>query len=273
MVRSPSEYVWSLAVGLSLAALAVAVERTTDADRSYRAIRDSSDAATQALAQRWYSLVRLQDWTDATGRFKTRAKYVEHDSELAWVKLRVIQGSSDQRVVKDIQVPVEKLSPICQSRVRQIAFLSEKVSAAVAEEQAAEAGDAEPGAGETERDFSGPSAGPGREAVGGRAELRPRGPAEREFRGRPGERGSAERPGPARDRRSGRPVVMRPRGRPLPAMLPPLPGGAGSFPISAAMPAGGASRQEVAPGGDAGAATEPAEDGAAEPAEPADSQR
>lgn len=120
-----------------LALSALAVELTTDAERTYREIRSSDDRRTQLMAERWYGLVRLQDWTDATGKYKTRAKYVEHDPDLAWVKLRVIQGQGANRVVKDVQVPVDRLNSAGQLRVRQIAFLQDKVREAVVAEQAA----------------------------------------------------------------------------------------------------------------------------------------
>ena len=87
------------------------------------------------MADRWYGVIKLQEWGDASGKFKTTAKYVEHDPNLAWVKLRVIQGVGDKRVVKDVTIPLEKLSKSCQARVRQIGVLSEKVAEAVAEEQ------------------------------------------------------------------------------------------------------------------------------------------
>ena len=249
MIRSRSRCLLTFAVVLSLSTSAAAVERTTDAERSHRAIRDSIDAATQLLAERWIGLVRLQEWTDATGRFKTRAKYVEHDPGLAWVKLRVIQGSGAERVVKDVQVPVEKLSPLCKSRVRQIAFLSEKVAAAVTKEQEAESAEAEPGvaggAGESPE-----SLGRGDEPIGGPprrdAEFELRARAEREQferdpRGGGREAATVENQGAVRGAPARPPMPAPTRGQPLPAMLPPVPGSAGLVRIGAA-PSDGDSR-------------------------------
>jgi len=114
-----------------------AQEMTTDAERSWAELRNSQDVKRKLLADRWRNVTRQQDWGDATGKFKTSAKYVEHDPQLAWVKLRVIQGTGSKRVVKDVQIPLEKLSKTCQSRVRQIATLSEKIAAAIEEEKKA----------------------------------------------------------------------------------------------------------------------------------------
>jgi hypothetical protein len=265
MVRAPSVCVWSFVVGWSLAALAAAVERTTDAERSYRELRKSSDAATQLLAERWYGLVRLQEWTNATGKFTTRAKYVAHDPALAWVKLRVIRGSGDQRIIKDIEVPLEKLSKLCQSRVRQIAFLAEKVAEAAAAEAQAETDDGgQPGLAESPTES--------RESFGrDRAEPER---FERQPGGVRGERGPAERPEPALDRRDSRPVGSPPRGQPLPAMLPPVPGGAALFRI---LPTAAADADELDRGsprdGGAGAAAERAEDESTESASPESSRK
>jgi hypothetical protein len=241
--------------GMSLSTYAAAVERTTDAERSYRAIRYSNDAATHLLAERWYGLVRLQEWTDASGRFKTRAKYVEHDPSLAWVKLRVIQGSGDERLVKDIQVAVEKLSPICKSRVRQIAVLSEKVAAAVTKEQEAETAEGDPGAGDAPIDS--------RDSFGREGDDRPSGgppPGRDADLDRSG--GGLESPDAAGDGRGGPPFAPpRPSGQPLPAMLPPVPGGAGLVLIGPA-----------AEGGDPRTPADQPADGAGEPTPPAESR-
>ena len=126
----------TLAIGVLLAALAplhaAETPTITDADRSYLELRKSKDRASQLLAERWNGATSLQEWTDMSGKFKTTAKYVEHDPELKWVKLRVIQGTGEKRVVKDVQVPVDKLNKTSQSRVRQIATLKDKVAAAIA---------------------------------------------------------------------------------------------------------------------------------------------
>lgn len=263
-------FIGSLAVCLSLATCAAGVELATDAEQSHRAIRSSSDAATQLLAERWYALVRLQEWTDATGRFKTRAKYVAHDPDLAWVKLRVVKGVGKDRVVKDIQVPVEKLNSLCKSRVRQIAALTEKVAAAVAAEQAAEADDEEPGATDAPGEFTAPAGGREIAAEGARREFPPRGRDPRNPRAGPDEREMRERPQPIRGRPGGPPVAARSRRPPLPAMLPPLPSGVG-FTRNAATRA---APDRTATPGDRNATARETNDGAsADPPPGRDSQR
>lgn len=122
-------------------ASAAPLELATDAERTWRELRNSDDVKTKLMADRWYGAIKLQEWSDASGKFKTTAKYVGHDPNLAWVKLRVIQGVGDKRVVKDVTIPLEKLNKAGQARVRQISVLSEKVAEAVAEEQKKETED------------------------------------------------------------------------------------------------------------------------------------
>jgi hypothetical protein len=104
------------------------VPTATDAEKSYLALRKSKDVKTQLLAERWYGLVQLREWSDTSGKFKTSAKYVEQDDKEGTVKLRVIKGSGSDQVVKDKTIAIDKLSKECQSRVKQIAFLADKVS-------------------------------------------------------------------------------------------------------------------------------------------------
>jgi hypothetical protein len=102
----------------------------TPAEKSYLLLRDSKDTKTQLLAKRWYGLVQLQDWTDATGKFQSTAKYLEQDEKQGTVKLRVIKGSGKDQVVTDRTISVDKLNKECQARVKQIAFLAAKVEEA-----------------------------------------------------------------------------------------------------------------------------------------------
>ena len=203
----------SLAAILLLASYAAAAEDlATDAERSWRELRSSSDVKTKLLAERWYGLVKLQEWNDATGKFKTSAKYLAHDPNLAWVKLRVIRGVGDKRVVKDVQIPLEKLSSTCQSRVRQISRLSEKISVALEEEKKREAEKEEGGASD---EMAGSSRGGRGEDAGRMAGM----DAERTMTERepPRGRGGANPPPPAG-------MKVTNDGPALPALLPPLPG-------------------------------------------------
>jgi hypothetical protein len=110
----------------------LATDDVTDAERMYLDIRHSDDQLTKLLGERWYGLVKLQEWTDSTGQFHTEAKYIEHDPDMKWVKLLAVKGSGEGRVTKELTIPVEKLDERCQSRVRQIDHLKSKVEAAVA---------------------------------------------------------------------------------------------------------------------------------------------
>jgi len=107
-------------------------EEATDAERLYLEARRSDDQLTQLLAERWYGLVKLQEWTDATGKFHTTAKYLEHDPEMKWVKLLVVKESGEVHVTKEMTIPLDKLDKRCQSRVRQIDHLKAKVQEAMA---------------------------------------------------------------------------------------------------------------------------------------------
>jgi hypothetical protein len=139
-------------VAASCAASCFAAELTTDAERTYHQLRAAKDARTQLMGDRWYNLIRSQEWKSLDGKFVTTAKYVEHDPDLAWVKLRVIKGTGADRVVKDVTVPVAKLSKTCQSRVRQISVLTDKVAEAAVEAEAAKKADEEGREGELPRE-------------------------------------------------------------------------------------------------------------------------
>jgi hypothetical protein len=208
-----------LAIVSMTSAAVNAQELATDAERSYRDLRKSHDTKSRLLAERWYGAVKLQEWTDATGRFKTTAKYLEHDPDLAWVKLRVIEGSGDQRVVKEVIIPLEKLSKICQARVRRIGGLSEKVAAAIAEATDLESEKDEGHAGEMPVDRTNAD----EQRDGGRAA------------GRAGMDAEAALAEGGRTRRS-RPVPTAANREPLPALLPPLPAGAAGFGQVASTP-------------------------------------
>jgi hypothetical protein len=121
--------------------------QASDQETTYFELRRSNDRPTKIIADRYFNLVKLQEWSDLSGKSKVTAKYVDHDPDLKWVKLQAVRGRGADRVVKEITVPVEKLSKTCQSRVRQINALQKKLdelAAAANEEDAAAAGD--PGA-------------------------------------------------------------------------------------------------------------------------------
>lgn len=202
-----------------------AQELTTDAERDWKAVRSSDDVRTKIMAERWFNAIRQQEWSDASGKFRVSAKYVDHDPNLKWVKLRTIRGTGKERQVKDVKIPLEKLSKSCQARVRTISVLAEKIAEAK-EEEAKKETEEEAGAGATGGRDGETAEG---ELMEGETPAEPRegrapfdrGPAEMDSRAQMAERDS-------RDDREGagaEPLSVTSVGPPLPAMLPPLPSG------------------------------------------------
>src|SRR5262245_23684878 len=71
---------------------------TTEKDTGpYAPLAKSKDRSTQLLVERYRNLVRLQEWSSATGTSKIGARYVAHDPDLKWVKLAVVKGSGKTR--------------------------------------------------------------------------------------------------------------------------------------------------------------------------------
>jgi hypothetical protein len=102
-------------------------EKAADDSNPYAALRKSKSRATKVLADRYDDLISLNEWTDKNGRYKVKARYVEHDPDLKWVKLETVTGSGDKRVTKEVQLTLDKLNKPGQSRVRQIAALQRKL--------------------------------------------------------------------------------------------------------------------------------------------------
>lgn len=144
-------YRWMLAgvIGLTIGGAVVGQEPQPAAEASleeptYFDLRRSKDRLTQQLAERYFNLVKLQEWSSASGT-KINAKYVSHDPALKWVKLARVTGSGKDRVTKELSVDISKLSKTCQSRVKQIATLQKKLDELAAAETTAEPGQAEAG--------------------------------------------------------------------------------------------------------------------------------
>ena len=79
------------------------------------------------MAERYLNLVKVQEWSDLSGKFRTIARYVKHDPNLTTVTIESIKGRGADRTTKEVTVPVDKLSKICQSRVRQIDIVQKKI--------------------------------------------------------------------------------------------------------------------------------------------------
>jgi hypothetical protein len=126
---------WLIPVIVLLAVVeSAAAQETAPAgtEQAYLDLRKSEDRATKRIADRYYNLVRQQEWASFDNKQTVLAKYVAHDPNFKWVKLARVQGSGSDRVTRDVTVPLEKLSKTCQSRVRQIAVLQPKLDELIA---------------------------------------------------------------------------------------------------------------------------------------------
>jgi hypothetical protein len=89
--------------------------------------KDPKDRAVKSMAERYLNLVKAQEWSDLSGKFRTIARYVKHEPDLSKVTIESIKGRGAERTTKEVSVPVDKLSKICQSRVRQIDIVQKKI--------------------------------------------------------------------------------------------------------------------------------------------------
>jgi hypothetical protein len=142
-----------------------------DGDKTYHDLRRSKDRTTKRFADRYFNLIKAQQWASQNGKSKITAKYVAHDPDMKWVKLETVKGSGANRVMREVTVELAKLSKTCQSRVKQIDALQKKLDElAVAEEKddTNEAGGNESAYGE----YGGRRSGE-REGAAGQADERP----------------------------------------------------------------------------------------------------
>ncbi len=98
-----------------------------DSEKTYHDLRRSKNRATKGVADRYFYLVRSQEWASLNGKSKIVAKYVAHDPDLKWVKLSTVKGNGASRVTREVTVDLAKLSKACQSRVKQIDTLQKKL--------------------------------------------------------------------------------------------------------------------------------------------------
>jgi hypothetical protein len=89
-------------------------------DPFYWKLTKVKDRSIKATAERYVGLVRTQEWADLSGKFKTLARYVKHDPNLASVTIEIVHGRGAEQTKEQKTVPVNKLSDKCQARVRQI---------------------------------------------------------------------------------------------------------------------------------------------------------
>lgn len=89
--------------------------------------KDQKERSVKSLAERYVVLVKVQEWSDLNGKFRTVASYVKHDANMANVTIETVKGRGAERQTKQVTVPVDKLSKNCQSRVKQIDTLQKKI--------------------------------------------------------------------------------------------------------------------------------------------------
>jgi len=132
----------SLSVGTTLGQdPAAPAADATSAESKYAEMRKSRDRVTQQWAERYYNLVKLQEWVSDKGT-KIKAKYVSHDPELKSITLATAKGNGADRVLKEVTVPVERLNKTGQSRVKQIDAAQKKLDQLAA--QPSESGQPQP---------------------------------------------------------------------------------------------------------------------------------
>lgn len=101
-------------------------------EKFYWDLTKSEDRVLKTMAERYVNLVKVQEWSDLSGKFKAVAYYVKHDPTLTTVTIRVMKGKGADRSSDEKTVPVDKLSKTCQSRVKQIDTMQKKLKEAAA---------------------------------------------------------------------------------------------------------------------------------------------
>ncbi len=96
-------------------------------DKFYFELSKSKDNSTHITAERYIALVKVQEWSDLTGKYKPIAHYVRHAPDLSTVTIAIMKGSGADRSSDEKTVPVDKLSKTCQARVKQIDLLQKKL--------------------------------------------------------------------------------------------------------------------------------------------------
>jgi hypothetical protein len=132
----------SVATG-SIVAVVAASPEPTPAEKLYEKVKEAEKQADRQLAERWHGLVRQRQWTDATGKHRTFARYVDHDPNLQWVKLSIAVKKGEQISYKEATIPLKRLGKNEQALVKRISLVRPQI-----EEAAAGAPDALPDGGE-----------------------------------------------------------------------------------------------------------------------------
>jgi hypothetical protein len=97
----------------------------------YFDLRKSKDRVTRQWAERYFNLVKFQEWSSDKGK-TIKAKYVSHQPDLSSVTLLVVRGSGASRTEQEVAVKVAQLSKSGQSRVKQIDITQKKLDELIA---------------------------------------------------------------------------------------------------------------------------------------------
>jgi hypothetical protein len=89
-------------------------EDSSPSELIYKQLRNSGDKHDQRLADRWEKLVGLREWSDASSKFTTNARFLRYDEKTESVTLLI---------TKKTTIAVERLDADGQKHVRQITAL------------------------------------------------------------------------------------------------------------------------------------------------------
>lgn len=136
-------------------------------------LKEAKDRPLKIMADRYLILIKVQEWADQSGKFKTVARYVKHDPDMKMVTIESVKGRGAERTTKEVTVQVDKLSKTCQSRVKQIDTMQKKIAEVAAKDHPRTPG-ADAGSGAPAALVAGPEGAP--PGVGPEAPAAPVGP-------------------------------------------------------------------------------------------------
>ncbi len=110
-------------------------QEQTEPERLAEQLSESTDQKERALGKRWEGLIRRRQWTSASGKHKTFAKYVDHAEDLSWVKLLVLTKSGDEQTEKEVQIPLEKLDKKGRAFLDRIVLRRKEVEETLADSE------------------------------------------------------------------------------------------------------------------------------------------
>ena len=91
---------------------------STEPERFYKELKESNDPVLQGVADEWYSLIKMQVWSDGTKTI--RAKFINHDTDAKCVELQTGRFVDNKLVRESIEIQVEKLDDAGRERLKRI---------------------------------------------------------------------------------------------------------------------------------------------------------